>query len=63
MFATLEGVFSVPIKALIGPEYYLREWVLLSLLVLIIIVGFVVNSWIIQKYLLVASLFSQKFPL
>ena len=49
LFSTLEGIFSVPIKAIIGEQYYFKGMGIAVALVLIILVGFLINSWIMQR--------------
>ena len=47
-FNTVEGIFSVPLKALVG-KYYFSGLGILVALVLIFLVGTIINNWIIQK--------------
>ena len=61
-FNMLEGVFSVPIKALIG-KYYFSGLGILVALVLILLVGSVINNWIIQKLSKAGEALLKKIPL
>lgn len=61
-FNVLEGVFSVPIKALIG-KYYFSGLGILVALVLIFLVGTVINNWIIQKLSKAGEALLKKIPL
>jgi uncharacterized membrane protein len=56
LFSTLEGVFSVPIKALIGTDYYFRGMGIAVALVFIFLVGSIINNWIVQK---ISSIFER----
>ena len=47
-FNMLEGVFSVPLKALVGKHYFSGLGILVAL-VLIFLIGIVINNWLIQK--------------
>ncbi len=47
-FNMLEGVFSVPLKALVGEHYFSGLGILVAL-VLIFSIGIVINNWLIQK--------------
>ena len=49
LFSNLEGIFSEPIKAIIGDQYYFKGMGICVALVLIFLIGSVINSWIIQK--------------
>jgi uncharacterized membrane protein len=61
-FNTLEGIFSVPLKALIG-KYYFSGLGILVALVLIFLVGTVINNWIIQKFSSLMERLLTKIPL
>ncbi len=49
LFNALEGIFSAPIKAIIGEKYYFTGLGILVALVLIFLVGTMINHWLIQK--------------
>lgn len=49
LFNALEGIFSTPIKAIIGDQYYFSGLGILVALVLIFLIGTVINNWLIQK--------------
>ncbi len=49
LFSLLEDSFSVPIKAVIGPEHYFKGLGVIVALVLIFVVGLIINHWIIKK--------------
>jgi uncharacterized membrane protein len=49
LFNTLEGIFSVPIKAIIGAQYYFSGLGILVALVFIFLIGTIINNWIAQK--------------
>lgn len=63
LFSTLEGVFSVPIKAVIGPEHYFRGMGIIVALVFILLVGTIINNWIVQKISLLGEAILNKIPL
>ena len=47
-FNMLEGVFSVPLKALVGKHYFSGLGILVAL-ILTFLIGIIVNNWLIQK--------------
>lgn len=47
-FNMIEGIFSIPLKAMIG-DYYFSGLGILVALVLIFIVGIIINNWLIQR--------------
>jgi uncharacterized membrane protein len=61
-FNTLEGLFSVPLKAMIG-KYYFSGLGILVALVLIFFIGIVINSWLIQRCSKVIESLVTKIPL
>ncbi len=61
-FNTLEGIFSVPLKSLIG-DYYFSGLGILVALILIFLVGTVINNWIIQKFSKLADAILTRIPL
>ena len=63
LFSTLEGVFSVPIKAIIGSEHYFRGMGIMVALVFIFLVGTIINNWIVQKISLLGESILNKIPL
>ena len=63
LFTTLEGIFSVPIKAMIGDQYYFRGMGIIVALFFIFLVGSIINNWIVQKLSSYAELLLKKIPL
>ena len=63
LFSTLEGVFSVPIKALIGDQYYFRGMGIIVALFFIFLIGSIINNWIVQKFSSYGELILKKIPL
>jgi len=63
LFSTLEGVFSVPIKAVIGDQYYFRGMGIIVALFFIFLIGSIINNWIVQKLSSYAELLLKKIPL
>jgi uncharacterized membrane protein len=63
LFSTLEGVFSVPIKSLIGDQYYFRGMGIIVALFFIFLIGSIINNWIVQKLSSYAELLLKKIPL
>ncbi|MBX9923560.1 MAG: DUF502 domain-containing protein [Rhabdochlamydiaceae bacterium] len=61
-FNALEGIFSVPLKAMIGTYYFSGLGILVAL-VLIFCVGIVINSWLIQRCSKVIESLVTKIPL
>ncbi|NNM43985.1 MAG: DUF502 domain-containing protein [Chlamydiae bacterium] len=49
LYNVLEGVFSIPIKAILGPEYYYRGSGVLLAFVLIIVIGALLNTYLLRK--------------
>jgi uncharacterized membrane protein len=49
LYNVLEGVFSIPIKAILGPEYYYRGSGVLLAFVLIILIGALLNTYLLRK--------------
>ena len=62
LFSTLEGVFSVPIKAIIGDQYYFRGMGIIVALFFIFLIGSIINNWIVQKLSSYAELLLKKIP-
>jgi uncharacterized membrane protein len=60
-FGILEGIFSVPLKAIIGPFYFKGLGILVAFLC-IFFVGIVVNNLIIQKLSRMGEALLQKIP-
>lgn len=63
LFITLEGVFSLPIKAIIGPEYYFRGMGIAVALCFVLLIGSVINNWVVQKISSMVNLLLTKTPL
>ena len=63
LFNALEGVFSVPIKAIIGPEHYFAGLGILVALMVIFLVGIVINYWMVQKLSSWGEVLLNKIPL
>ncbi|MCX6991119.1 MAG: DUF502 domain-containing protein [Chlamydiae bacterium] len=63
LFTTLEGIFSVPIKAVIGDQYYFRGMGIIVALFFICLIGSIINNWIVQKLSSYAELLLKKIPL
>ena len=63
LFTTLEGIFSVPIKAVIGDQYYFRGMGIIVALFFIFLIGSIINNWIVQKLSSYAELLLKKIPL
>lgn len=61
-FNALEGIFSTPLKAIVG-KYYFSGLGILFALVLIFLVGTVVNNWLIQKFTKIGDAFLTRIPL
>lgn len=61
-FGTVEDIFSVPIKALIG-TYYFRGLGILVALILIFLIGTIINNYIIQKLSQLGEKILTKIPL
>lgn len=49
LFNALEALFKVPVEALIGKEHYFTGLGILVAFFLILIVGMIINNWVIQK--------------
>ena len=63
LFGTLEQVFSFPIKALIGQQYYFHVLGIIVALVFIFLIGSVINNWVIQKISSMGNMILKKTPL
>jgi uncharacterized membrane protein len=63
LFTTFEGVFSGPIKAIIGEQHYYRGMGIGFALVIIFFIGFVINSWLVQKLSSWGDALVSKIPL
>lgn len=63
LFSTLEGVFSVPIKAIIGDQYYFRGMGIVVALFFIFLIGSIINNWIVQKISYYGEILLKKIPL
>lgn len=63
LFSTFEGVFSEPIKALIGDQYYFKGMGIILALVLIFLIGSIINNWVVQKISLAGEAILKKIPL
>ena len=49
LYNVLENVFSIPIKAILGPEYYYKGSGILLAFVLIFMIGALLNSYLLRK--------------
>lgn len=63
LFSTLEGVFSGPIKAIIGEQYYFRGMGIVVALFFIFLIGSIINNWIVQKISHYGEILLKKIPL
>lgn len=63
LFSTLEGVFSIPIKAIIGEQHYFRGMGIVVALFFILLIGSVINNLVIQKISSLGEALLKKIPL
>jgi uncharacterized membrane protein len=62
IFAVLEGIFRPLMQSILG-QYYFPGLGILVALVLILVVGTVINNWVIQKMYGIAEKIVRKIPL
>jgi uncharacterized membrane protein len=63
LFSTLEGIFSVPIKAIIGEQHYFRGMGIVVALFFILLVGTIINTLLVQKISSLVEALLKKIPL
>jgi uncharacterized membrane protein len=63
IFWILENSFSVPIKAIIGSQYYFPGLGIIVALIFIFFIGTIINNWVIQKLYQYNDRIWRKIPL